>query len=260
MTDSIPMMAVLGNHEVVNTKGYTTQNLAYNTLFTFPQNGPDTLKNQTYSFNYGNIHYVALDSQSAEEAIAADKPNTSVDKLQSEWLINDLEANKSAGNTDWTIVYMHKPLYCNRGIKSNDTLKTVYQPIFDKYHVDVVLNGHDHSYSRTYPMYNDSPIGSTLKGTVYIEAGRIGVKAFPESYARIWNAFFYDPQDQATYMTAEVNGTHAQLQMLQDGRDAYRQLHNQQGHRRRFPADMHTRQKTINPGWPFTDSTSSCRR
>jgi 3',5'-cyclic AMP phosphodiesterase CpdA len=203
--DAIPMMSVVGNHEVINTKGYTTQ-LAYNTMFTFPQNGPDTLKNQTYSFNYGNIHFVALDSQSSEEAIAADKPNPDVDRLQAAWLEQDLAANKLSGNTKWTIVLMHKPLYCNRGSKSNEALKLAYQPIFDKYNVDVVLDAHDHSYSRTYPMYNDSPVSSTAKGTVYIEAGRIGVKAFPESSARIWNAFFYDPQDQANYMTAEVSG------------------------------------------------------
>lgn len=204
--DRIPQMSVIGNHEVISTKGYYTQT-AYNTLFEFPQNGPDTLKDQVYSFNYGNIHFVALDSQASEEALAIDKPNPNVTALQTDWLEQDLAANKAAGDTQWTIVMMHKPIYYNRGIKSNEALKAAFQPIFDKYHVDVVLDAHDHSYSRTFPMLNDSPVASTNKGTVYIEVGRIGVKAFPESYARIWNAFFYDPQDQANFMTAEVSGT-----------------------------------------------------
>jgi hypothetical protein len=56
-------------------------------------------------------------------------------------------------------------------------------------------------------MLGDSPVASTNAGTVYIQCGRIGVKAFPESYGRLWDAFFYDPQDQANYMTAEVSGT-----------------------------------------------------
>lgn len=196
--DSIPQMSVIGNHEVVGPKGYCLPT-TYNTLFEFPANGPDGLKDQVYSFNYGNIHIIALDSQIAEEA--AFDPD--ILAQQTAWLEQDLKANTQP----WTIVMMHKPIYYNRGIKSNEALKVAFQPIFDKYHVDVVLDAHDHSYSRTFPMFNDSPVSSTNKGTVYIEVGRIGVKAFPESYSRIWNAFFYDPQDQASYMTAEVNGT-----------------------------------------------------
>ncbi len=202
--DKLPLMCAVGNHETVE-KGVYSLPYTHRSLFEYPQAGvPDSLKDQTYSFNYGNIHFIALDTQAIEEGIAG---QTDVDKLQTEWLISDLEANKAAGNTDWTIVFMHKPFYCTRGIKSNDALKQAYLPIFDKYHVDVVLNAHDHGYSRTYPMFGDSPVSTTNEGTVYIQAGRIGVKAFPESYGRIWDAFFYDPQDQANYMTAEVSGT-----------------------------------------------------
>jgi hypothetical protein len=204
IVDKIPLMCVVGNHETVE-KGVYSLPFTHRALFEYPQAGvPDSLKDQTYSFNYGNIHFIALDTQAIEEAIAG---QTDVDKLQTEWLISDLEANAAAGNTDWTIIFMHKPFYCTRGVKSNDALKQAYLPIFDKYHVDVVLDAHDHAYSRTYPMFGDSPVSSTNEGTVYIQAGRIGVKAFPESYGRLWDAFFYDPQDQANYMTAEVSGT-----------------------------------------------------
>jgi hypothetical protein len=84
-------MCIVGNHETVE-KGVYSLPYTHRVLFEYPQAGvPDSLKDQTYSFNYGNIHFIALDTQAIEEGIAG---QTDVDQLQTEWLLNDLEANK----------------------------------------------------------------------------------------------------------------------------------------------------------------------
>ena len=43
-------------------------------------------------------------------------------------------------------------------------------PVFDKHHVDLVLQGHDHAYLRTYPMRGDTPQATANEGTIYVIA------------------------------------------------------------------------------------------
>ena len=47
-------------------------------------------------------------------------------------------------------------------------LKICVLPIFDKYHVDLALQGHDHAYLRTYPMREQKRVASAADGTIYI--------------------------------------------------------------------------------------------
>nr|WP_231969080.1 metallophosphoesterase [Thermoanaerobacterium sp. RBIITD] len=66
--DTIPEMPVQGNHETYQSKNYdSAKPKDFVNQFVVPQNGPDSLKGQTYSFDYGNAHIVMLDSQEDEE-------------------------------------------------------------------------------------------------------------------------------------------------------------------------------------------------
>ena len=58
--------------------------------------------------------------------------------------------------TPWIIVIVHTPLYNNyvSHFKEGDTFRTVYEPIFLQYQVDLVYSGHVHAYERTHPVYN----------------------------------------------------------------------------------------------------------
>jgi hypothetical protein len=47
-------------------------------------------------------------------------------------------------------------------------LREQWVPIFDKHHVDLVLQGHDHAYSRTYPMRSQAPVAGAEDGTTYV--------------------------------------------------------------------------------------------
>jgi len=198
--DHIPEMSVQGNHETFLPlgSGQSRKPIYWETQFKLPQNGAEGLLGQTYSYEYGNAHFIVLDSQEDEEApVSGD-----ILAAQKTWLENDL---KNTTKT-WKIVFFHKAPYYNKATRSNEAIKLAFCPIFDKYHVDLVFNGHDHSVSRTYPMYNDSPVNRISKGTVYYVAGRSGNKAYTDLSQKVWDAFFYDPQDQPNYINCMVNG------------------------------------------------------
>ncbi|MDI3476998.1 MAG: hypothetical protein PWQ59_523 [Thermoanaerobacterium sp.] len=209
--DTIPEMPVEGNHETYQSSNYNSgKPKDFVNLFPVPQNGPDGLKGQVYSFDYGNAHIVMLDSQEDEEE------GVSGDILESQkaWLDKDL----SSTNKTWKIVFFHKTPYYNKATRSNEQLKAAFQPIIDKYHVDVVFNGHDHGYSRTYPIKNDQYVKSPADGTVYIVTGRSGNKYYPDLSKKVWDAFFYDPQDQPNYIVATINGNTLTIKAVkQDG-------------------------------------------
>lgn len=209
----IPLMAVQGNHDTFSDT-YYPYNLpfGYRTNFTNPENGPDIVKESCYSYDYGKVHFVVLDSQGVEESALLN--GADILAPQVEWLDKDLAEHKDA---TFTIVMMHKPIYYNVKERSNVELQ-VFIPVFDKYHVDVVVAGHDHVNKITYPMKANSPVSSTKDGTVYTIMGRSGEKYYDNAHQNVYDAFYYDPQDQPTYNVFNVNGTKLTIDMYkQDG-------------------------------------------
>jgi len=138
------LWSTLGNHETysVNPNG----NHAYFDIFTLPKNGEAggfaSGTEHYYSFDYGNVHFVCLDSM--------EMPRTSTG-VMAQWLTNDL-ANTTA---DWTIAFWHHPPY-SKGSHNSDTevelieMRQNLLPILEAYGVDLVLTGHSHDYERSY--------------------------------------------------------------------------------------------------------------
>lgn len=198
--DTISAMPVQGNHEtyISSSTSSCTKPLYYTSQFHLFQNGPDGLKGQVYAYDYGNVHFVVLDSQEEEEApIYGD-----ILRAQCDWLDKDL----SSTHKTWKIVFFHKPPYYNKSMRANEPVKSAFCPIFDKYHVDVVFNGHDHGVSRTYPIKAGKLCSNPEDGTVYYVTGRSGAKYYNDLSSKVWNAFFYDPQEQPGYEAVEING------------------------------------------------------
>lgn len=126
----VPLFTVMGNHEE-NSDHY----------FNYFCPPCDTLA--YYSFDYGNAHIIALNSET--EAML-DSPD------QFEWLVRDLEENQSAM---WKFVAFHVPPFTSGGnyySKSRVKIKELLVPVFQKYKVDMVFSGHDHHYERTLPI------------------------------------------------------------------------------------------------------------
>ena len=65
---------------------------------------------------------------------------------------------------------LHHPLYPSHPWRDLPALRERFVPVFDKHHVDFVLQGHDHAYQRTYPLRGHARAGARAGGTIYLMA------------------------------------------------------------------------------------------
>ncbi len=142
-----PVVPVIGNHECQG--GHPGLYLRH---FALPGNGPDGVeKGRAYAFEYSNALFVVLDSNLPPET-------------QTDWLERQLAGSRAT----WKFVSYHHPAYSSAPKRDNLKLRDAWTPLFDKHHVDLALQGHDHAYLRTYPMKGNARVGSAKEGTVYI--------------------------------------------------------------------------------------------
>ena len=196
--DTIPVVPVVGNHETYTPEGKFSLPTMFTAQLKVPSNGPDGLKGQVYSFDYGNVHFSVLDSQLGEERRFV--PNML--EIQQAWLEQDLTASRQP----WNIVLIHRPPYHNRPNPGDEELRDGLIPLLDKHHVDVLFAGHDHDYVRSYPLHGGQVVQGTAQGTIYVTSGRSGTKTYKATLAKEWNEFFFNPLDEPNYLTVEVNG------------------------------------------------------
>jgi predicted phosphodiesterase len=103
-----------------------------------------------YSFDYKNVHFIAM-ATAKNKLIPYNQTSEQYEFIKSDLM----KANKNK-NIDWIIVYSFRTFYSSNSTHPGlDELQDAYHPLFDKYHVDIVLQGHNHNYQRTYPLsYN----------------------------------------------------------------------------------------------------------
>ncbi len=142
----VAFVPVLGNHDKCN------QGAMYRALFELPKNGPSSVAPElAYAFEYENALFVILNSEV--------RPST-----QTAWLEKQLSQSKAT----WRFAVFHHPIYSPKADRDNAKLRKTWAPVFDKYHVDMVLTGHDHSYMRTYPLKDGKRTDKAGDGTVYV--------------------------------------------------------------------------------------------
>jgi predicted MPP superfamily phosphohydrolase len=129
-----PIMPVPGNHEHI---GQDLTNL-WRPLFMLPENGPDSMKESCYTFVYNGVRMIGLDSAKGAYEYRGEGEIAT-------WLDNVLKNNKCR----WTIVYFHHPIYSSAKGRNHAEWRAAIKPLLDKYQVDLVLQGHDHVYTRT---------------------------------------------------------------------------------------------------------------
>ncbi|HET9807057.1 MAG TPA: metallophosphoesterase [Nitrososphaeraceae archaeon] len=138
------------------------------------------LKEQYYSFNYKNVHFLALSTETDYDD----------ESEQYQFAANDLEKYSKDPLIDWIIVFYHSFVYgSGSSLPEESDFRETYHPLFDKYKVDLALQGHFHVYERTYPIsFNDDDddepivnddnpnIYKNLKGTVFVTVGTGGAQ------------------------------------------------------------------------------------
>ena len=143
-----------GNHDYGNSSSNTgRRDLAYYENFTLPKSaelgGVASGTEAYYSYNIGNVHFVALDSYGREDGNSTKMYDTT--GAQCVWLKNDLAANTKK----FTVVYFHHPPYTKTSHNSDTetdliAIRERFIRILERYGVDIVLNGHAHGYERSY--------------------------------------------------------------------------------------------------------------
>ena len=96
-----------------------------------------------YSYDYRNVHFLIMASLS----------DYGDGSLQYNFIKQDLEKASQNKDISWIIVSTYRPLYTSPSEhKADDSIRNLYNPLFEKYGVDLVLSGHNHNYQRTYPL------------------------------------------------------------------------------------------------------------
>jgi predicted phosphodiesterase len=166
----VAFYATLGNHDDPNQRFYTPFNMA---------------GKRYYSFKKGNVRFFALDSNY-------------MDPAQLAWLDQEL---KNSGS-DWKIAYFHHPLYSSGMHGSQTDLRTILEPVFLKYSVDVVFSGHEHFYQRIKPQ----------KGIYYFVSGAAGQLREGDLQPSPLTAAGFD--SDRSFMLVEVAGKELSFQVI----------------------------------------------
>jgi 3',5'-cyclic AMP phosphodiesterase CpdA len=131
----------IGNHEYFEEFEDTPQERRvlgrhWPVTFALPRNGVDAADTSTYWFDYQGVRIAVLDGTSALDLGTA--------KAQAAWLDTVLAENPHP----WSIVLLHQPFYSPREGRENTELRDVLLPVVRRHQVDLVLQGHDHTYGR----------------------------------------------------------------------------------------------------------------
>jgi len=145
----IPNVPVAGNHE------YSKQGLGRFTLskywksqFALPKLDHEDLDKTVYNIDFQGVRVIVLNSNLAI-------------KDQAKWMENVLSNNSNR----WTIIAAHHPIYSSAKRRRNKPLNNYWKPVFEKYKVDLVLQGHDHVYARG---RGPCPEGGNCRGPIYV--------------------------------------------------------------------------------------------
>jgi len=144
----IPYMVCVGNHEAAHNFSHYVNRF----------NMPNTKDNMYFSWEVANAHFIAY---STEIYFDEQKYPAWTAQKQLEWLEQDLIlANKNRKDKPWIITYGHRPMYCSNNdgddcTKTNSPVRRALEGLFYKYGVDIIIEAHEHSYERLWPVYNE---------------------------------------------------------------------------------------------------------
>ncbi|WP_299721585.1 purple acid phosphatase family protein [Megasphaera sp.] len=201
MIARIPVVPLLGNHETYDKDWKVRMPEAYLHLFSLPRIDREKYQNQFYSFDYGDVHFVVLNTQSQE--LADFEPSLDEDEVA--WFKEDMAKTTKK----WKIVLMHKdPLqygFANRPQPREEGFSPegrLWMPLFDQYGVDAVLSAHLHTYRDRGHIRNFQRDES---GPLYLITGVAGNVQYPGLWKQHSLDKYVAPQPETdNYMTLEA--------------------------------------------------------
>ncbi|HEX8253140.1 MAG TPA: fibronectin type III domain-containing protein, partial [Thermoanaerobaculia bacterium] len=166
MLRSSVLWPTIGNHDTAGSYVYSPS-IPYYDIFTLPTRGEAggvaSGSESYYSFDYGNIHFVCLDSMTSDRSTTGPMLT---------WLRNDLASTSQP----WIIAFWHHPPYSKGGHDSDVVtplieMRTNALPILEEAGVDLVLAGHSHSYERSYLIDSHYGYSNTFVSSMKLNGG-----------------------------------------------------------------------------------------
>lgn len=148
----VPIVPANGNHEY--NYGDNDERIIsplWRPQFTLPLNGIKELPETNYYIDLQGLRLIVLNSMQELEK-------------QADWLKTVLENNPN----NWTIACFHHPLYSGTRGRNEKRIRDAWESIFENYSVDLVLNGHDHTYARGHNVRPIAGIEEPFTGPVYV--------------------------------------------------------------------------------------------
>jgi hypothetical protein len=188
----VPFMPCVGNHEYLDMGPRL-----YRAFFELPRNGPDGIDPElVYQFECGDAFVAMLDSTLAVT-------DASQARRQAQWL----DAALGRTHATWRLVIFHHPVYPSHPWRDTPNLREIWVPVFDRHHVDLVLQGHDHAYLRTYPLRAHRRSDDRANGTTYVVA--VSGDKFVDQARRDYTEVGYT--GLSTYQTIEIKSKSRRL-------------------------------------------------
>ena len=160
------LWSTIGNHDTASSTN-PPLTIPHFQIFTNPTGGQaggvPSGTEKYYSFDYGRIHFICLDSMTSSRTAGS---------AMLTWLQSDLEST----TLDWIIAFWHHPPY-TKGSHNSDTetqlveMRTNILPILEAGGVDLVLTGHSHSYERSFLLDGHYGSSATLTPAMKLDAG-----------------------------------------------------------------------------------------
>ncbi|MDA0989993.1 MAG: metallophosphoesterase family protein [Verrucomicrobia bacterium] len=160
------LWSTLGNHDGYSADS-ATESGPYYDIFNLPRHGEaggvPSGTEAYYAFDYGNIHFVCLESFETDR---------STNGLMMTWLREDLRQ----ATEDWTIAFWHHPPYTKGSHDSDREVELIQMrenvlPTLEAFGVDLVLTGHSHSYERSKLMHGHYGGSETLLPEHVVDGG-----------------------------------------------------------------------------------------
>ncbi len=206
LSANVPLATTLGNHEMYTLDWKMREPYAYLNYFAVPPNGNETFNRRYYSYDFGDVHYVVLDTMLYESNHEDnhDTHHPDLYDVQVQWLRQDLAANTKK----WTVVLMHRDPFQyafegpggSRAVGFDDE-GVLFMPIFDEFNVDLVLSAHLHSYrNRGHVRHFDRD----PSGPLYILTGIAGNTGRPIWKEHPLDVYVAPDREKNNYMTMTV--------------------------------------------------------
>ena len=210
--EHLPYMMTCGNHDNRGFAEYFPNEVGryyaepaefFNTQleYSYPKNGPEGWQTEIYSFDYGNAHF---------NIFGVNEP-----ELMNEWAKVDI----AKSNKTWKFGSQHFPVYYAGPNLANDDNYPMMRESMEM--LDILFSGHEHNFSRSFPIKNEELFDKPSQGTVHYELGNAHYNPpGTKTTDKVWHASFY-PQEEnvASFALVEVDGEKVSIiSELNDGR------------------------------------------